>query len=176
MDDRQKIVKVLGPAAAVGVAVLLVGALIAINQMPPDTGKRTLEPESSATPPPPPGPSKLPFPADAPDWKPMDNGMKTWDVTPGTGAECPPGAKLTIHYTGWLPDGTVFDSSKKRGQPATFSLGGLIPGWQAGIPGMKVGGTRRLFIPPELGYGSSGTGGIPPNSDLYFEVELIALP
>lgn len=96
------------------------------------------------------------------------------DITPGTGDAVQAGDTVTIHYTGALAsDGTVFDSSVDSGQPATFPLGNLIQGWQEGIPGMKVGGKRRLYIPAALGYGASGSGSsIPPNSDLIFDIEL----
>ncbi len=96
------------------------------------------------------------------------------DEVVGDGAEVQPGDTVTIHYTGALnSDGSIFDSSVSRGEPATFPLDNLIAGWQEGIPGMKVGGKRRLFIPAELGYGEAGSGSnIPPNSDLIFDIEL----
>lgn len=112
-------------------------------------------------------------PVDSPEWRTQANGLKIWDVTEGTGAVVEPGDTITIHYRGWLLDGTVFDSSETRGQPSTFPLNNLIEGWKQGIPGMKEGGTRRLFIPSELAYGSQGTGTIPPDSDLVFEIQLI---
>lgn len=99
------------------------------------------------------------------------------DTTLGSGAVVQPGATVTIHYTGGLAsDGTIFDSSLRgdNPQPATFPLDMLIAGWQKGIPGMKVGGKRRLYIPSELGYGDSGAGSIPPNADLVFDIELFA--
>ena len=121
-------------------------------------------------------------PLDAAEWQPRANGMKVWDVTPGQGQEVKPGATVTIHYTGWLTDGTVFDSSRKEhatrpvsGEPATFPLGNLIKGWQEGIPGMKAGGVRRLYIPYPIAYGEPGRPPtIPPRSDLLFEIELIS--
>lgn len=95
------------------------------------------------------------------------------DVTVGTGEEAIAHDTVTIHYRGELMDGTEFDSSHKRGKPATFPLDNLIKGWQEGIPGMKVGGKRRLTIPPELGYGARGSPPvIPPNATLVFEIEL----
>jgi peptidylprolyl isomerase/FKBP-type peptidyl-prolyl cis-trans isomerase FkpA len=98
------------------------------------------------------------------------------ELKAGTGAEATPGKRVTVHYTGWLTNGTKFDSSKDRGDPFTFALGAgqVIKGWDKGVAGMKVGGERKLTIPPELGYGARGAGGvIPPNATLVFEVELI---
>ena len=102
--------------------------------------------------------------------------LKIDDVKPGTGAEAAKGDSVEVHYTGWLTDGTKFDSSKDRGRPFTFTLGGgqVIQGWDQGVAGMKVGGVRKLTIPPHLGYGARGAGGvIPPNAELTFEVELL---
>ena len=123
-----------------------------------------------------PDPFKLP-PLDDKGWKKLDNGMRVWDVKEGTGDVVPKGAKITLHYTGWLTDGTVFDSSKKRNEAITFPLTSLIKGWQEGVPGMKVGGVRRLEIPYQLGYGERGTGDgtIPGKATLIFEIEVIAL-
>ncbi len=102
--------------------------------------------------------------------------LSTEDLVVGTGKEVVVTDNITVHYTGWFAtDGTVFDSSVARGEPATFPLSGVIQGWQEGIPGMKVGGKRRLIIPSDLAYGPPGTGGIPPNSALVFEVELISI-
>jgi len=102
--------------------------------------------------------------------------LVTEDLGVGTGQAAAATDDVTVHYTGWLAtDGTVFDSSVERGQPATFPISGVIKGWQEGIPGMKVGGKRRLVIPADLAYGPDGTGGIPPNSALVFEVELIGI-
>lgn len=100
------------------------------------------------------------------------------DKTVGTGDEAVAGKSVTVHYTGWLTDGTKFDSSKDHGQPFTFQLGAgqVIRGWDQGVLGMKVGGARKLTIPPSLGYGANGAGGaIPPNATLVFEVELLGV-
>ena len=104
------------------------------------------------------------------------SGLKYEDVKVGTGDTAEAGKAVTVHYTGWLTNGTKFDSSKDRGQPFDFPLGGgrVIRGWDEGVQGMKVGGVRKLTIPPELGYGARGAGGvIPPNATLVFEVELL---
>ena len=104
------------------------------------------------------------------------SGLKYEDVKVGTGDTAEAGKSVSVHYTGWLTDGKKFDSSKDRGQPFEFPLGGgrVIKGWDEGVAGMKVGGVRKLTIPPELGYGARGAGGvIPPNATLVFEVELL---
>lgn len=98
------------------------------------------------------------------------------ELKEGTGAEAKAGMEVFVHYTGWLTNGKKFDSSKDRGEPLSFPLGAgyVIQGWDMGIEGMKVGGVRRLTIPPQLGYGRQGAGGvIPPNATLLFEVELM---
>lgn len=100
------------------------------------------------------------------------------DITFGDGAEVAEGATITAHYTGALcKDGTIFQSSHDGGEPATFGLNQVIKGWTQGVPGMKVGGVRRLIIPSALGYGSArAASNIPPNSDLVFDIELIDIP
>jgi FKBP-type peptidyl-prolyl cis-trans isomerase FkpA len=100
------------------------------------------------------------------------------DLVVGQGDTAAKGQRVSVHYTGWLTDGRKFDSSKDRNQPFQFALGRgeVIRGWDQGVEGMKVGGTRKLTIPPEMGYGARGAGGvIPPNATLVFEVELLGV-
>ncbi len=110
------------------------------------------------------------------------SGLIIEDVVVGEGAVAAAGQNVTVHYTGWLTDGVIkgrkFDSSKDRNDPFAFPLGGghVIKGWDEGVQGMKVGGKRMLTIPPALGYGARGAGGvIPPNATLLFEVELLGI-
>ena len=110
-------------------------------------------------------------------------GLQKIDTLPGTGREAEPGLNVSVHYTGWLYDaaaegfkGKKFDSSVDRKQPFDFALGAgqVIQGWDEGFAGMKIGGKRTLIIPPEMGYGARGAGGvIPPNTTLIFDVELL---
>ena len=100
------------------------------------------------------------------------------ELSVGEGVEAVVGKKVSVHYTGWLTDGTKFDSSLDRNDPFDFALGRgqVIRGWDEGVVGMKVGGKRKLTIPPEMGYGARGAGGvIPPNATLVFEVELLGV-
>jgi FKBP-type peptidyl-prolyl cis-trans isomerase FkpA len=106
------------------------------------------------------------------------SGLVIEELTVGSGALAAAGQRVTVHYTGWLTDGTKFDSSKDRSEPFVFPLGGrrVIAGWDEGVQGMRVGGVRKLTIPPALGYGTRGAGGvIPPNATLVFEVELLGV-
>jgi FKBP-type peptidyl-prolyl cis-trans isomerase FkpA len=121
----------------------------------------------------------------SPNMMPTASGLQYDDTAPGTGEEASAGQRVSVHYTGWLHDpaaadgrGKKFDSSKDRGDPFRFALGAgqVIGGWDEGVQGMRVGGTRVLLIPPHLGYGSRGAGGvIPPNATLVFEVELLGV-
>ncbi len=100
------------------------------------------------------------------------------DTVIGTGAEAKAGQSVTVHYTGMFPDGRKFDSSLDRRDPFVFTLGAgmVIKGWDDGVQGMKIGGKRKLTVPPHLGYGARGAGGvIPPNATLVFEVELLGV-
>lgn len=126
-----------------------------------------------------------PFKSAKPPVPPAIDQLVKTDIKLGEGALAEPGKQVTVHYTGWLYDetasghkGAKFDSSRDRELPFAFKLGNseVIPGWDYGVAGMKVGGQRLLIIPPELGYGTRGAGGvIPPNAKLVFEVELLGV-
>jgi FKBP-type peptidyl-prolyl cis-trans isomerase FkpA len=106
------------------------------------------------------------------------SGLIIEELVVGEGAEATAGQQVSVHYTGWLTNGKKFDSSKDRNDPFEFALGArqVIAGWDEGVQGMKIGGTRKLTIPPELGYGARGAGGvIPPNATLVFDVELLGV-
>lgn len=105
------------------------------------------------------------------------NELKIEDIKVGTGEEAKPGDKVTVNYLGTFTDGRKFDSSYDRKEPFEFTLGAhqVISGWDEGVKGMKVGGKRKLTVPPEMGYGSEDYGPIPGNSTLLFEVELLAV-
>ena len=155
--------------AALVVAALLIGSLAACSSKQKDDAAADAGASSSATTNTTPPPMKL----------------ETTDLKAGAGPAIKAGQTAVVHYTGWLyADGTPekkgakFDSSVDRNEPFSFPLGGgqVIQGWDQGVAGMQVGGKRRLVIPPDLGYGSSGAGGvIPPNATLVFDVELMAI-
>jgi len=108
----------------------------------------------------------------------LPSGLKYEDVKVGTGASPRKGQTAVVHYTGWLTTGKKFDSSRDRGQPFEFAvgMGQVIKGWDEGVATMKVGGRRKLTVPPQLGYGDAGAGGvIPPKSTLIFDVELLSI-
>ena len=109
---------------------------------------------------------------------PTKSGLQIEEIKIGEGDTAASGQFVSVHYTGWLTDGSKFDSSKDRDEPFEFSLGQrmVIAGWDEGVQGMRVGGIRKLTIPPQLGYGARGAGGvIPPNATLVFEVELLEI-
>lgn len=156
--NKKEMMQFLVPALGIGALVILVGLVV-------------LTSGSAAAP-------KMSDGSDGsekdPDLKEIAPGLWFRDVKEGLGEVCPAGASVTVHYAGWLTDGTEFDSSRKRGETAQFSLNGVIRGWTLGIPGMKPGGIRKLVIAPAMGYGDQNKGKIPPNSTLIFEVELIS--
>lgn len=151
--------RVLVIIASVAVIVLLIGAFLVLK------GQGT----TSSTTTPTPGASSSPG-QESPTGK-----LETTDLKVGEGAEAVAGKTVSVHYTGTLTDGTKFDSSLDRSEPFEFVLGNgqVIAGWDQGVAGMKVGGKRKLVIPPDLGYGARAQGKIPANSTLIFEVELL---
>ncbi len=124
-----------------------------------------------------PGSPESPMEVSEDDYTTTDSGLQYFDFEEGDGPTAEAGQQVSVHYTGWLLDGTKFDSSLDRGSPFTFQLGsgGVIAGWDEGVAGMKVGGSRQLLIPSDLAYGDTGAGGgqIPPGATLLFEVELL---
>jgi FKBP-type peptidyl-prolyl cis-trans isomerase FkpA len=147
------------------ILVLLILVVVIFSKKEPNTGGEKVE--------------TSPLPASASDSASLDASssaqLKSEDLVEGTGAEAKSGDTVSVNYVGTLQDGTKFDSSYDRNQPfeTQIGVGGVIKGWDLGIPGMKVGGKRRLTIPPELGYGPQANGKIPANSTLIFEVELL---
>ncbi|MBP6016468.1 MAG: FKBP-type peptidyl-prolyl cis-trans isomerase [Candidatus Promineofilum sp.] len=120
-------------------------------------------------------PLLLPTEVSEADFTTTDSGLKYYDIVVGDGATAEAGSAVTVNYTGWLTNNIKFDSSLDSGLPFPFTLGtgGVIPGWDEGVEGMKVGGIRQLVVPAELGYGDTGSGAIPPGATLVFEVELL---
>lgn len=179
--DTQSIRNYLIPALALAAVIVVIALIVAGNDSPPrpaSSGSDTSDPSrpliapgadtSDA------GMSDAMPPIDGPGWIAYGpDGLKVMDVKEGTGDTIGAGATVAMHYTGWLAsNGKQFDSSRTRGEPLKYPLTKLIRGWQDGIPGMKIGGIRRLYIPGALAY-PQGTNGIPPMADLVFEVKLL---
>jgi peptidylprolyl isomerase len=150
-----------------GVEILIVSLLLAVAVIiPACTQKESKQPAQNAQ----------PAAAQPAATVTTPSGLGYVDMVEGTGKTPTSGKQVKVHYTGWLENGTKFDSSVDRGEPLVFPLGvgQVIPGWDEGVMSMKVGGKRKLIIPPQLGYGEAGAGGvIPPNATLIFEVELL---
>jgi peptidylprolyl isomerase len=153
--ERAKMMRVLIPAGAIALVVVLVAVIASMS-----SGVRKMSDGSDGS-------------AEDPGLKEIVPGVRSRDLKVGEGEECPPGARVKMNYTGWLTDGTVFDTREGKG-PAEFELAELIPGWQAGIPGMRPGGIRKLVVDADRGYGNQIKPKIPPGSTLIFEVELVS--
>ena len=161
--------------------VALAAALAACAEEAPEP-EDTAEPAEAIAPAPAPAPLATTY---APElnvnldgMEETDSGLRYEVLKAGTGAVVQPGQTAVVHYTGWLPDGTKFDSSRDRGEPFGFPVGAgqVIQGWDEGVAGMAIGEERKLVIPPDLGYGPAGAGGvIPPNATLVFDVELLEI-
>jgi peptidylprolyl isomerase len=166
--------------ALVGIAVFLgvVGTIIAWRQMPGSTSPSPTNTSATAVTAPATNaaPTSNRIPANTNHAAPAGE-LKIEDLTVGTGPSPKPGDRVTVNYSGTLTDGTKFDSSYDRNQPFTFTLGqgSVIKGWDQGVATMKVGGKRKLTIPPSLGYGAQDKGKIPPNSTLLFDIELLKI-
>lgn len=171
-----RIAAVLGLAAGLLASISLAAAFQPGMDQPGGGGGQPAG-QPTALPTQPPQPAGLPVP-DGPvlERKELEGGLIVEEIKIGEGYEVKPGGAVVAHYHGTLRDGgTVFDSSFQRSEPATFPLSGVIEGWQKGVPGMKVGGVRKLTIPSAMAYGEGGAGGgqIPPNSDLIFVIQLV---
>jgi hypothetical protein len=182
--DRQKLLTVLIPAGGLALVIVLVAVVLALSDSSPNPSDKD-KGKGDGPAGPPGGGSLVEGPGkpmsdgsnggtDDPGLKDIGDGLKVRDLKEGTGPEVPPGATIRANYTGWLADGRQFDSS--RGNPIEFSLKGVVQGWARGIPGMKVGGIRKLVIPAALGYGARGhPPDIPGGATLIFEVEPVAI-
>jgi hypothetical protein len=179
--DRAKMMRVLIPAGAIALIIILVAVIMSAfegNNPTTDKGKGGHHKSAYG---PPTGGTDVSKMTDGTDPTADDTGLqpigppglKYRDLKVGDGAVVRPGQEVTAYYTGWFTNGKVFDSSREKGEPISFPLNGVIQGWTEGIPGMKVGGIRKLYIPSDLAYGPKGRDRIPPNSTLIFEVEIV---
>ncbi len=164
------------------IALALMAALLVAgcNEVAQKSGSSSSSSSSAVTPPPGTITSAAPSSGEAAGGRvhKLASGLQYEDLTVGSGKMAEPGMNVSVHYTGWLADSarTKFDSSHDRSQPFQFQLGGgqVIQGWDEGVKGMRIGGKRKLTIPPDLGYGARGASGIiPPNATLVFDVELL---
>ena len=174
-DEGIALMKEGGQATLVVPSSLAYGGHGAGGVIPPNA-TLTFDVELVAVQPGPEGAPVSPTAVDPAEFTTTNSGLKFVDLVVGSGAVPQPGQTVTAHYTGWMLDGTKFDSSLDRGVPLSFPIGqgNVIAGWDEGLATMKVGGKRQLVIPPELAYGANGAGGIiPPNATLIFEVELL---
>lgn len=164
----------MSKSAFVGVIIAVLGAHLALAQTAAPKKTTKLPPKIAVARPNTKAPTKV-----TGDGVKTESGLQYWDITAGTGAVAKEGDRVRVHYTGWLTTGKKFDSSVDAGRPFTFALGNgeVIRGWDEGVAGMKVGGKRQLRIPPDLGYGESGTpdGTIPANATLIFDVQLLSV-
>lgn len=175
-DEGIALMKEGGKATLIIPPDLAYGAAGAGGVIPPNA-TLNFEVELVAVQPGPPGAPEAPTAVNEADYTTTASGLKYYDLVAGQGEPPQPGSAVTVHYTGWLTDGTKFDSSLDRGQPFSFPLGQgrVIAGWDEGVASMTPGTVRQLVIPAELGYGSRGAGSvIPPNATLIFEVELLS--
>ncbi len=176
-DEGIGLMKVGGKAKLIIPPDLAYGESGAGGVIPPNA-TLNFEVELVSAEPGPPPPPEAPTKVEEADFTTTDSGLKYYDFEAGTGDAIKAGQTAVVHYTGWLEDGTMFDSSLMRGQPFSFPVGAgqVIPGWDEGVASMKVGGRRQLVIPAKLAYGENGAGGvIPPNATLIFEVELLGI-
>ena len=189
--DRSQILRVMVPMGGLSALLLIVAVVVVLtggaknqNGFTLSTAPDVETPAPSAGVAPLQGPgNKMTFDSvslDDPNWKFVDQntlaGLKYIDIKVGEGDVVPPGVQVRVHYTGWRTDGVKFDSSYDHGsEPSAFGLNQVIVGWTQGLPGMKVSGVRRLYVPSQFAYGAKGSGkNIPPNTDLVFEVEMVS--
>jgi FKBP-type peptidyl-prolyl cis-trans isomerase FkpA len=174
---RQRMILTIGIiVVVVGIGLIAFQSIRINNQNQANAAATTISLAQTQTAAPTP-PQAMLFPGIITDTVTTASGLQYKDLVVGTGQTAQTGNTVSVQYTGWLTNGTKFDSSIDRNQPFEFVLGAgnVIKGWDEGVAGMKVGGTRVLYVPPDLGYGANGSGSIPPNATLVFEVILISV-